>query len=145
LKRSPQSVSLLCVLAALAPLALAQEANSGSSQGMSGNLAAARNLRVKLDMGSVVMHGGQQQGISYVVHSHSYSSEKDVRRQSGFKINSYVKGDTAWIVGEWEAGRPHKFSSEVTVSVPRLMMAPPPSAAELPARVQLLTVSVPSL
>jgi len=119
LKRSPQSVSLLCVLAALAPLALAQEANSGSSQGMSGNLAAARNLRVKLDMGSVVVHGGQQQGISYVVHSHSYSSEKDGRRQSGFKINSYVKGDTAWIVAEWDGGRPRKFSGEFVIDIPR--------------------------
>jgi DUF4097 and DUF4098 domain-containing protein YvlB len=119
LKRSPQFVGLLCVLAALAPAALAQETNSGSSQAMSGTLAAARNLRVKLDMGSVVVHGGQQQGISYVVHSHSYSSEKDARRQSGFKINSYVKGDTAWIVAEWDGGRPRKFSGEFVIDIPR--------------------------
>ena len=119
MKRSPQFVGLLCVLAALAPLPLAQEANSGSSQAMSGTLAAARNLRVKLDMGSVVVHGGQQQGISYVVHSHSYSSERDARRQSGFKINSYVRGDTAWIVAEWDGGRPRKFSGEFVIDIPR--------------------------
>jgi DUF4097 and DUF4098 domain-containing protein YvlB len=119
LKRSPQFVGLLCVLAALAPLTLAQETNSGSSQAMSGTLAAARNLRVKLDMGSVVVHGGQQQGISYVVHSHSYSSERDARRQSGFKINSYVKGDTAWIIAEWDGGRPRKFSGEFVIDIPR--------------------------
>lgn len=119
MKRSPRFVGLLCVLAALAPEALAQEPNSGSSQAMSGTLAAARNLRVKLDMGSVVVHGGQQQGITYVVHSHSYSSERDARRQSGFKINSYVKGDTAWIVAEWDGGRPRKFSGEFVIDIPR--------------------------
>ena len=117
MKRSPRFVGLLCVLAALAPRSLAQETNS-SSQAMSGTLAAARNLRVKLDMGSVVVHGGQQQGITYVVHSHSYSSERDARRQSGFKINSYVKGDTAWIIAEWEGGQPRKFSGEFVIDVP---------------------------
>jgi DUF4097 and DUF4098 domain-containing protein YvlB len=118
LKRSPQFVGLLCVLAALMPLAQAQETNSGSSQAMSGTLAAARNLRVKLDMGSVVVHGGQQQGISYVVHSHLYS-DRDERRHSSFKINSYVKGDTAWIVAEWDGGRPRKFAGEFVIDIPR--------------------------
>jgi DUF4097 and DUF4098 domain-containing protein YvlB len=124
LKRSLQFAGLLCVLAAPASLALAQETHGSPegvwSQATSATLAAARNLRVKLDMGSVAVHGGQQQNISYVVQSHSYSSEKDARRQFGsFKINAYVKGDTAWIVGEWEGGRPRKYSGEFVINIPR--------------------------
>jgi DUF4097 and DUF4098 domain-containing protein YvlB len=124
LKRSPQFVGLLCVLAGLAPLALAQETHGSHegvwSQATSGTLAAAKNVRVKLDMGSAVVHGGSQQGISYVVQSHSYSSERESRRQFGsFKVNSYVKGDTAWIVGEWDGGRPRKFSGEFVINIPR--------------------------
>src|SRR4029077_14115636 len=73
------------------------------------------------DMGSVVVHGGQQQGINYVVHTRSYtSSEQDARRQFDyFKISAYVKGDTAWIVGDWQGRRPRKFSGEFTINVPR--------------------------
>ncbi len=124
MKRSPQFAGLVCMLAALAPLALGQETHGSHegalNQSSTGTLAAARNLRVRLDMGSVVVRGGQQQGISYVVQSHSYSSEKDTRRQFGsFKINSYVKGDTAWIVGDWEGGRPRKFSGEFVIDIPR--------------------------
>ena len=39
--------------------------------------------------------------------------------QDFFKISSYVKGDTAWIVGEWEGGRPHRFSGEFVIDIPR--------------------------
>jgi len=87
---------------------------------MSGTLAAARNVRVKVDMGSVIVHGGQQQGISYVVQGHSYSSDEESRRQFGsFKINAYVRGDTAWIIGEWDGRRPRRFSGEFVIDVPR--------------------------
>jgi hypothetical protein len=124
LKRSLQFAGLL-LLALLAPLALAQETNGshGSdawSQASSGTLAAAKNVRIRLDMGSVVVRGGQQQGISYVVRSHSYESEREGRRQTGsFKVSSSVKGDTAWIVGEWEGGRPRRFSGEFVINIPR--------------------------
>jgi DUF4097 and DUF4098 domain-containing protein YvlB len=112
LKRSPQFVGLLGVLAMLAPLALAQETT--------GTLAAARNIRIKLDMGSVVLRGGDQPGISYALHAHSHSSESDNRHEFGsFKINSSVKGDTAWIVAEWQGGHPHKFSGEFVINLPR--------------------------
>lgn len=126
MKRSPQFVILFCTLALLAPLAGTQETHmsreSGAwSQATSGTLAAVKNLRVKVDMGSVVVHGGQQQGISYVVHTRSYtSSEEEARRQFGsFKVSAYVRGDTAWIVGDWQGGRPHKFSGEFAINVPR--------------------------
>jgi DUF4097 and DUF4098 domain-containing protein YvlB len=101
------------------PLALAQE-NGNWSQDTSGTLAAARNIRVKLDMGSVVLHGGDQAGISYSVHTRAFSSDRDSRRQmGGLKINAMVKGDTAWIIGEWEGGHPRKFSGEFVVNIPR--------------------------
>lgn len=124
MKRLPQFVGLLS-LALLAPLALAQEANGshGSDAGSpasSGTLAAAKNVRIRLDMGSVVVHGGQQQGISYVVRSHAYESEREGRHQTGsFKVSASVKGDTAWIVGEWEGGRPRRFSGEFVINIPR--------------------------
>jgi hypothetical protein len=121
LKRSPQFVGLIFLLALVAPLALAQEIHSGNSnQAMSGTLAGARNIRVRVDMGSVVVHGGQRPDIDYVVHGRSYSSDQDTRRQFGsFKVSSYVRGDTAWIVGEWEGRRPRKFSGEFVIDIPR--------------------------
>src|SRR5579864_4152345 len=126
LKRALQIVGLVCLLALPAPLALAQEthiAREGGSWGqeITGSLAAVKNLRVKVDMGSVVIRGGQQQGINYVVHTHfGNSSEQDARRQfEQFKVTAYVKGDTAWIVGDWQGGRhPRQFSGEFSVMVP---------------------------
>lgn len=125
LKRSPQFGGLI-VLALLVPLADAQETHVSREAGawgqeITGSLAAVKNLRVKVDMGSVVVHGGQQQGINYVVHTRAFtSSEEDARRQFGsFKISAYVRGDTAWIVGDWQGGRPRKFSGEFAINVPR--------------------------
>jgi DUF4097 and DUF4098 domain-containing protein YvlB len=126
LKRSPQFVWLVGVIAALAPLALAQETHISREGGawgqvVTGQLAAVRNLRIKVDMGSVMVHGSQQQGIHYVVHTRANtSSEEDARRQfDSFKISAYVRGDTAWIVGDWQGGRPRKFSGEFDIEVPR--------------------------
>jgi DUF4097 and DUF4098 domain-containing protein YvlB len=125
LKRSPQFVGLI-VLALLAPLAAAQETHVSREGGawgqeITGTLAGVKNLRVKVDMGSVVVRGGQQQGINYVVHTRAYtSSEEDARRQFGsFKVSAYVRGDTAWIVGDWQGGRPRKFSGDFAINVPR--------------------------
>ncbi len=97
----------------------------GSSWGevTTGSLAAVRNLRVKVDMGSVTVHGGNQQGINYSAHARCYtSSEQDARRQfNSYKVSAYVKGDTAWIVGDWQGSRPRRFSGEFTIEVPREM------------------------
>lgn len=128
MKRLPQFVGLACMLALLAPLTLAQEthiAREGGAWGqeVTGSLAAVKNLRVKVDMGSVVVRGGQQQAINYVIHTRSFtSSEQDARRQfESYKISAYVRGDTAWIVGDWQGRHPHKFSGEFTINVPREM------------------------
>ena len=129
MKRALQIVWLAGVLALVAPLAGAQEtrvSREGGAWGqeITGSLAAVKNLRVKVDMGSVVVRGGQQQGISYVVRTHfGNSSEQDARRQfEQYKITAYVKGDTAWIVGDWQGGRrPRHSSAEFSVAVPREM------------------------
>lgn len=134
MKRAPQFVGLAPVLALLVTLVCisqtwAQETHvvrEGGAWGqeITGSLVAVRNLRVKVDMGSVVVHGGQQQGINYVIHTRfGNSSEQDARRQfEQYKITAYVKGDTAWIVGDWQGGRqPRHCSSEFSVMVPREM------------------------
>jgi hypothetical protein len=126
LKRSPQFVGLFAILAFLAPATIAQDthiAREGNAWGQqtNGTLSPARVLRVKVDMGSVVVRGGAQPGISYAVHTRcNTSSEEDARRQlASFKISAYVRGDTAWIVGDWEGGRPRSFSGEFDINVPR--------------------------
>ena len=117
MKHSPQFVRLFFVLGLATSLAYAGD---NWNQKSNGTLASARNVRVKVDMGSVVVRGSQRQDISYVVHSQTYSSGRDTRRQDGaFKINSYVRGDTAWIEAVWEGGHPHRFSGEFVIEVPR--------------------------
>jgi hypothetical protein len=135
LKRSLQVFGLAGVLALLAPSAFltrswAQETHVSREGGdwgqeITGSLAAVKNLRVKVDMGAVVVHGSQQQGINYVIHTRfGSSSEQEARRQfEQYKITAYVKGDTAWIVGDWQGGRrPRHSSGEFNITVPREMM-----------------------
>lgn len=117
------------MLAVLAPLALAQEIRvsregGGWGQEINGTLATVKNLRVKVDMGSVIVRGGQPGGISYAVHTRLHtSSEQEARRQFElYKVTAYVKGDTAWIVGDWQGGRqPRHCSAEFSINVPREM------------------------
>ena len=134
LKKALQVVGLAGVLALLAPISFLSQSwaqdtkvsHEGGSwaQEVTGSLAAVRNLRVKVDMGSVVVRGGQQQGINYVFHTrYGTSSEQEARKQfEQYKVTAYVKGDTAWIVGDWQGGRhPRHFSGEFSVMVPRDM------------------------
>lgn len=124
MKRVLQLASIL--LTALASLALAQETRvyrEGGNwiQEITGTLGATRTLRVKVDVGSVRVEGGSQPGISYVIHSRAYtSSEQQARREfDSYKISAYSKGDTAWIVGDWQGGRSRKFSGDFVITVPR--------------------------
>lgn len=114
---------LLIVPAAMAQQGRIYGEDGNWSQEITGSLAAARNLRVKVDIGSVKVEGGSQQGITYTVRNHSYSgSESRARHEfDSYKISAYVRGDTAWIVGDWEGGRPRRFSGEFTIAVPRQM------------------------
>jgi hypothetical protein len=140
LKRSPQFVGLLGILAVMVPCALAQEShisreNGVWSQASSGSMSAAKNVRVRVDMGSVVVRGSQQTGIDYALHMRSSgSSEEEAKRQfEGYKVTTYIHGDTAWVVGEWQGTHSihvgsarvsistssHKFSGEFVVNLPR--------------------------
>jgi DUF4097 and DUF4098 domain-containing protein YvlB len=110
------------------PLASAQQTrvygDGGNwTQEITGSLAMAKNLKVKVDIGSVRVEGGSQQGINYVIRNHSYTGSEDRARREfeNYKISAYVHGDTAWIVGDWQGGRPHKFSGDFVVNVPREM------------------------
>ena len=112
-------------MAALASLALCQEARvyrEGNNwiQEMTGDLGAAKNLRVKLAAGSVRVQGGSQAGITYVIHRKAYtSSEQQARREfDSYRISTSVKGDTAWIVAE-SSRRDSKCSDDFVVNVPR--------------------------
>ena len=134
LKRALQIVGLAATLAlyypaGMVPQALAQDARVTREGGdwvqeLTGQLNAVKILRVKVDMGSVVIRGSQQPNINYVVHTrYGNSSEQEAKRQfEQFKVNAYVRGDTAWIVGDWQGGhRPRHFWGEFNINVPREM------------------------
>jgi len=123
-----QLSKFIAVLLLILPLASAQQTrvygDGGNwTQEITGSLAMVKNLKVKVDIGSVRVEGGSQQSINYVIRNHSYSgSESKARHEfDSYKISAYVHGDTAWIVGDWQGGRPHKFSGDFVVNVPREM------------------------
>lgn len=109
-----------------AALALGQEGRiyrEGSNwvQEVTGELSAAKNLRVKLDTGSVRVQGGSQAGISYVIHRRAYtSSEQQARREfSANRITASSKGDTAWLIAEGAGSHNRKCSDDLVINVPR--------------------------
>lgn len=129
MKKFPKIVAALLLFL---PLAVAQEARSDEqvrisqengkwTRHITGSLAAARNLRVKIESGSVRVTGGSQASIDYSVSNHSYASSEDKARREfdGYKISAYVRGDTAWVVGEWQGNKPRRSSSEFVINVPR--------------------------
>jgi DUF4097 and DUF4098 domain-containing protein YvlB len=123
-----QVSKFVAVLLFILPLASAQQSRiygegGNWTQEITGSLATVKNLKVKVDMGSVRVQGGSQQDVTYVIHNHSYGGSEDKARREfeSYKINAYVRGDTAWIIAEWEGGRPHKFSGDFTINVPRQM------------------------
>ncbi len=116
------AATLCAVQQASAQSSIQKEGNNWTSV-LNGSLASVHNLHIKVDIGAVRVEGGANQGISYVIRNKSYeSSEERARKQfDSYKISAYVRGDTAWIVGDWQGGRPRKFSSDFTVTVPREM------------------------
>jgi hypothetical protein len=142
LKRLPQFAGPLgvLVLAALAPLALGQATQVSHEGGVwtqvtTGSLSAVKNLRVQIDAGAVVVRGTQRQGIDYSFHMRAKgSSEEDAKHQfQSYKVSAYVKGDTAWVVGEWKGGHrvrlepgylrvdrgDHALSGGLVINIPR--------------------------
>ena len=129
MKRKLKLAGLALLMAVLVSAAFAQETRVFQEGGkwaqeIKGNLGASRNLQVKVDVGSVRVEGGSQSGITYVIRTHAYtSSEQDARRQfEAYKVNASTKGDTAWIVADWQGGsRPRKFSGDFVINVPTNM------------------------
>jgi hypothetical protein len=123
LKTTCKFVLLLAATLCAAQQGSVQKEGSYWTNTFNGTFSGVRNLHVKVEVGAVRVEGGSSQGISYVIRNRSYESSEDhARRQfEEYKVSTYTRGDTAWIVGEWEGGHQHKFSSEVTVSVPRDM------------------------
>jgi DUF4097 and DUF4098 domain-containing protein YvlB len=125
LKHVIKLAGVAVVVSALASLALCQETRvyrEGSNwvQEITGDLGAAKNLRVKLASGGARVQGGSQAGITYVIHRRAYtSSEQQARREfESYKINASIKGDTAWIISE-AGGRDRRCSDEYVINVPR--------------------------
>jgi DUF4097 and DUF4098 domain-containing protein YvlB len=126
LKQAIKLAGVGVVVAALASLALCQQTRvyrEGGNwiQEVTGDLGAAKNLRVKLAAGSVRVQGGPQSGITYTIHRKAYtSSEQQARRAfESHRVSASVKGDTAWIVAESNGGRDHKSAEDFVVNVPR--------------------------
>src|SRR5271165_5632971 len=126
LKRIIQLASVAAFLMTLVSVAWSQDTRvyrEGSNwvQELKGDLGNAKVLRVKVDAGSVHVQGGSQPGISYVIHRVAYtSSEEQARREfETYKISTYVKGDTAWIVADWQGGRNRKCGGDFNINVPR--------------------------
>ena len=115
-------VALTATLCAAQQGALQKQGNAWSKV-VSGSVAAARNLHVKLDSGDVRVQGGQGPGISYSFRNRSFESSEERAHQQldQYKISAFVRGDTAWIVAEWQGGNAHRFHSDVTITVPRAL------------------------
>ena len=118
----------------LLPLAAAQETrpdeqsrvyqdNGKWTRQITGSLPAAKNLRVKVDTGSVRIEGSWQSTIKYFISNHSYaSSEEKARREfDSYKTSVSLRGDTVWVLSEGQGSRAHKSSSEFIINVPRNM------------------------
>lgn len=76
----------MAVLLFILPLASAQQSRiygegGNWTQEITGSLATVKNLKVKVDMGSVRVQGGSQQDVTYVIHNHSYGGSEDKARR----------------------------------------------------------------
>ncbi len=88
-------------------------------QELTGDLGAAKSLRVKLSAGSARVQGGSQSGITYVIHRRAFTnSEQQARHEfESYKINASVKGGTAWIVAE-SHGKKSNCADDFVIKVP---------------------------
>lgn len=122
-----KTITKFGLLAALITTLCAAQQTSVQKEGgnwvsvVTGSLSGVKNLHIQVEIGAVRIQGGSTQGINYVIRNKSYEGSEDRARKQfeAYKITTYVRGDTAFITGEWENGHPHKFNSEVTVNVPR--------------------------
>jgi DUF4097 and DUF4098 domain-containing protein YvlB len=125
LKQAIKLAGVTTVVLALASLAPAQEGRiyrEGGAwvQEVKGELNGARNLRVKLDAGTIKVQGGSQSSITYVLHRRAFtSSEQRARHEFEMnRISAGVKADTAWLTAQ-ASSSDQKCSDDLTINVPR--------------------------
>ena len=121
-----QFIKILAVAAFLVSIAAAQQTRvfhegDAWTEEVTGTLPAARTLKVQVDFGSVHIQGSSQQDITYVIRTHSYTSnEKQARHEfDAYKINASSHNDVAMISGNWEGGHNHFCSGEFVINVPK--------------------------
>lgn len=125
MKRNSQFVGALVTVAFLCSAVFAEERvyreGNGWVQEITGSIAAAKVLKVKVEMGGVRIHGGNPGDIRYVVHNRVYvSSEKEARRMfERYHISAGSNGQAAWLVGDWDGASPRKFTAQFDFDVPR--------------------------
>ena len=126
MKHAIKLASIAVWFSTLPSLAWCQEGRiyrEGSNwvQEVTGDLGAAKSLRVKLTAGSVRVQGGSQAAITYTIHRKAYtSSEQQARRAfESHRVSTSVKGETAWIVAESSGGGDRKSSDDFVINVPR--------------------------
>jgi len=125
LRQVKQFAGVLAILACSLTGALAQQSRvyrDGNSwvEETTGTLPAARNLHLKVTLGSVRVQGGGS-AISYTIRSRVNSgTEQDARKMfQKYEITSGTHGDSGWITGEWQGKWPRKFSGDIVLNVPR--------------------------
>jgi DUF4097 and DUF4098 domain-containing protein YvlB len=125
LGRVNQFAGVLAILACSVTGALAQQGRvyrDGNSwvEERTGSLPAAKNLKLRVTLGSVRVQGGSN-AISYTIRSRvNTGSEQEARKMfEKYEITSGTRGDSAWITGEWQGKWPRKFSGDVVLNVPR--------------------------
>ncbi len=130
MKKFPKIVAALLLLL---PLAVAQETrpdeqtrvyqeNGKWSRQITGSLAAAKNLRVKVESGVGAGRGrfaADHQLCPSAIIPTLRRKRRPGANSKSYKISVYVRGDTAWVVGEWQGSRPRRSSSEFVINVPR--------------------------
>jgi DUF4097 and DUF4098 domain-containing protein YvlB len=95
---------------------------SGWVEERTGTLPVAKNLRVRVEAGSVHVRGGGR-GITYVIRTRAcVSSEETAKKMfEQYRINPSIRGDAAWITADWAGHGQRKLSGEFTLEVPREM------------------------
>jgi hypothetical protein len=139
LKRSPQFVGLLGVLAILAPLAWRRKhrypAKAALEPGHDGIAGRSQEPESQVDMGSVVVRGGATSGIDYTFHmrSHGVVGGRCAAPVPSYKVTLMLRETRR---GWWGSGRAHSmhmgsarmtirwvrstnFSGEFVINVPR--------------------------
>lgn len=95
---------------------------SGWIEERTGTLPLAKSLHVRVDVGSVRVHGGGQ-AITYVIRTRACVASEEAARKmfQQYHISSSVKSDADWIMADWAGRGQRKLSGEFMIEVPREM------------------------